>query len=245
MRSVKSATVDTFNQDIATNRGYLYTTKAGLSSHLANLRLTDAALELFDFNNKKVLDVGCGDGAYTFDLFDRGKTLSITGIDPAESAIKIAKLRSGGRNIVFESESADALPYPDNSFDLVHIRGVLHHMKDPNKALKEALRVAPVIMVIEPNGYNPILKLIERFSPYHVRHGERSYSPLTMRKWVNDLGGRIGTKKYIGLVPFFCPDPLARLLKIVEPLVEKTPVARQLLCAVYAFVATRDGNELH
>ena len=31
--------------------------------------------------------------------------------------------------------------------------------------------------LIEPNGYNPTLKLIERFSRYHREHGEKSYAP--------------------------------------------------------------------
>ncbi len=40
-------------------------------------------------------------------------------------------------------------------------------------------------------------------------------------------------RSYAGLVPFFCPEPVARVLKTIEPVVERVPVLRALGCAVY------------
>jgi SAM-dependent methyltransferase len=234
--------VEAFNRDVSSNQGYLYTTHASLSSYLANRRLTDAALTLADFRGKRVLDIGCGDGAYTFELFDRGKPASMTGIDPAQEAIKSAKQKKGDRKITFETQNAESLPYPSDSFDLVHIRGVLHHMNKPIKALAEAFRVAPSVIVIEPNGYNPILKLLERLSKYHIKHGEKSYTPRTLREWISQLGGKVEEKQYAGLVPFFCPDLLARLLKSIERPVENVPILKSLACAVYVIVAVRKNS---
>lgn len=231
--------VDTFNRDITINSGYLYTTKAQLSSQMANRRLSDATLGIADFRDKRVLDIGCGDGTYTLELFERGKPASIHGVDLAQEAIKIAQEKVDNRNISFAVSSAYQLPYGANSFDIAYLRGVLHHMDRPIDALREALRVAPTIVVIEPNGYNPILKLLERFSPYHVEHEEKSYTSVKLDSWVKELKGNVTQRQWVGLVPMFCPDWFARSLKTIEPLVEGLPLLNTLGCAVYVFVATR------
>lgn len=239
MKNKRESAIEAFNRDVATNKGYLYTTNARLSSYLANRRLTDVALAVTDFSGKRVLDIGCGDGTYTLELFDRGQPTNMHGIDPLEEAIRIAQQKIGSRPVTFAVQSTQTLPYPAGSFDIVHLRGAIHHMDSPFTALQEALRVAETLVVIEPNGYNPILKLLERFSPYHIKHHEKSYTPLTLERWVNHLGAKVHTRYYIGLVPFFCPDWLAKLLKFIEPLVERLPLVNSLMCAVVCFVAKR------
>ncbi len=116
---------------------------------------------------------------------------------------------------------------------------MLHHLNDPFAALREAMRVAKVVVVIEPNGYNPVLKLLERFSRYHVEHGEKSYSPAKLHGWAKQLGGTVSFSEFAGLVPFFCPDPAARLLKVVEPIFERLPLINAVSCAVNVFVVER------
>jgi ubiquinone/menaquinone biosynthesis C-methylase UbiE len=246
MKQHADSTVDPFNKDVAANSGYLYTTSSGLSSQLANRRLSDAALAAANFRDQRVIDIGCGDGTYTMELFDRGQPASMHGVDPACNAIDAARKRAAGRNIRFAVENAYKLPFAPNSFDLAHLRGVLHHMDRPADALREAFRVAPLILVIEPNGYNPILKLLEKASRYHREHEEKSYPALRLDKWVRDIGGSVILRKWVGLVPFFCPDAIARLLKQVEPFLEKTPLIRACGCAVYVMVAKRrDGAFPH
>ena len=93
--------------------------------------------------------------------------------------------------------------------------------------------MANEIIVVEPNGYNPILKIIEMVSPYHRKHEEKSYSPRKLDRWFENHGGRIEWSGYIGLVPVFCPDLLARSCKALEPFVERTPVLNRFCCAQY------------
>lgn len=231
--------VSAFNKDIERNSGYIYTTNARLSSYLANQRMTLSTLSATDFRGKRVIDIGCGDGVFTVQLYDRGKPAEIVAVDPAEQAISVAKVKAGGRNIAFAVESAYTLPYPADSFDVAYMRGVLHHMDQPVRALREALRVARLVVVIEPNGYNPVLKLLERFSRYHVEHNEKSYPPYRLDRAVRRLGGSVIWRQWVGLVPMFCHDPVARLLKRIEPLVERLPVVNMLVCAQYVFVARR------
>ncbi len=232
---------DVFDRDTLKNAGYLYTTNASLSSRLANQRLTEIALMMADWHGKRVLDFGCGDGTYTLDLFDLGRPTAIHGFDPAQEAIKVAQHKRTDRRITFAIHGAYALPYAANSFDIAHVRGVLHHLDRPVDALHEALRVASTVLVIEPNGYNLGLKLLERYSRYHIQHGEKSYAPASLNKWVTDLGAMVMERKWVGLVPFFCPDWLARILKTVEPLVERLAFINVVGCAVYVFIAQRSG----
>ncbi|MEX0880220.1 MAG: class I SAM-dependent methyltransferase [Thermoanaerobaculia bacterium] len=234
-----AVTVDAFDRDATHNRGYLYTTNARLSSKLANRRLTEAALAAADFTGKRILDVGCGDGTYTIDLFEAGRPASMYGFDPAREAIAVARQKIAGRPITFAAHDAYTVPLPDRSFDIAHLRGVLHHLERPVDVLREAFRLAPVLIVLEPNGYNPVLKCIEKLSRYHREHGEKSYAPAVLDRWVRELGGVVRARVYVGLVPFFCPDWLARALKSIELALERAPVLNAAGCAVYLQVAER------
>ena len=227
-----------FNDDALENRGYLYSTNAPLSSRLANQRLTDITLESVQIKGKNVLDVGCGDGVYTLEIDAHGKPKSIIAGDVADRAIKVARNNSAGRNIHYMVNSAYELPFQANCFDVAILRGVLHHLDDPRQAIKESLRVADVVWVIEPNGYNPGLKFLEKFSAYHIEHGEKSYAPHALDQWVDQLGGKVIYRKWAGFVPMFCPDWMAGLMKWLEPFVEYVPVVKNIGCAQYTFSAS-------
>ena len=241
--STTHSSVSVFNDDVARHGGYLYANGARLSSRMANERLTAATLALADYRGQRVLDVGCGDGTYTVELYDRGGPRFLHGIDPAPAAIGAARQRAGSRAIEFRVGSAYDLPYGVDSFDIAHLRGVLHHLDRPVDALREALCVAGQIVVVEPNGYSPILKLLERVSRYHREHNEKSYFPHRLREWIAELGGEMTAELFVGLVPMFAPDAVARLAKVIEPLAEATPLLRRVGCAVYVFAATRRKGE--
>lgn len=235
----KGDTVEPFSSDISNNRGYSYTLNPSLSSRYANERITEATLQLTSIRGQRLIDIGCGDGTFTVELFDRGHPTSITAIDPSEEAIGVAEEKKGGRAIEFSAKSAYELPWADNSFDVAYLRGVLHHLERPIDALKEALRLAPSVVSIEPNGYNPLLKVLERVSRYHREHEEKSYPPSRLDYWVTKLGGAITSRQWIGLVPMFCPDWFARTLKTIEPTIERLPGVNRVCCAQYVFLARR------
>ena len=205
----KSAKVDEqrefapFNSDVDRLGGYVYTSNGRLSSQLANDRLTDAALQATNLSGKTVLDIGCGDGTYSLELYDRGRPTFLHGVDAADAAIGAAEQRIGSRRMQFSVGSAYDLPFAANSFDVAQIRGVLHHLDRPEAALDEALRVARRIVVIEPNGYNPVLKLLEKFSRYHIEHRERSRRQRRPRSLDATRRRRPSVSRgWFGLVPF-------------------------------------------
>ncbi len=82
-----------------------------------------------------LLDVGCGSGIST--RFWQCKTF---GIDPSEELIKIAKQKDKEGDYIIAS--AEKLPFPDKSFDIVTSITAVHNFKDIEKALNEIKRVA-------------------------------------------------------------------------------------------------------
>ena len=226
-----------FNDDAVENQGYYYTTNISLSSKFAGRRMTDITLESLVIKSKNVLDIGCGDGTHTIELDVFGEPNQIIAGDVADKAIKIAHNKSLGRKVYYIINSAYELPFQSKSFDVAILRAVLHHLDDPRKAIQEALRVADIIWVIEPNGYNPGLKFNEKFSAYHIAHQEKSYAPHMLNQWVGQLGGKVLYRKWAGFVPMFCPDWMAKVMKWIEPVVEHLPGINRIGCAIYYFSA--------
>lgn len=74
--------------------------------------------------------------------------------------------------------NAEALPFPDLSFDLAVVSAGLHHCRQPHRALLELVRVAPVTMGIEARDTLLIrtltrLGLLEEHEHSAVRDGGR------------------------------------------------------------------------
>lgn len=94
----------------------------------------------FASEGDRVLDVGCGDGGECFVVKTIRKTTDVFGIDISQTAIDKAR-RIYGSVGTFKLGSATEIPYPDDFFDLVICGEVLEHLEDPEKAIKELLRV--------------------------------------------------------------------------------------------------------
>jgi len=94
---------------------------------------------------QSLLDVGCGPGTVTLDLAKRLAPGEVVGIDMSATVIESA--RAAGKdadaaNVTFDVADAYALPYADDSFDVVHAHQVLQHLSDPVAVLREMRRVA-------------------------------------------------------------------------------------------------------
>jgi 2-polyprenyl-3-methyl-5-hydroxy-6-metoxy-1,4-benzoquinol methylase len=235
--------VDRFDEDVRQGGSYAYTAER-LSSQLANARISRSIGEAYDFRDKSVLDLGCGDGTYSLELPGFGAR-RVLGIDPAAEAVNAAteKARACGLGNVVQFEVGDLYalePHVVNGgFDCVVLRGVLHHLPDAPGALMALAKVAPTIVVLEPNGLNPVLKVLEKVSAYHVAHEERSFTPGQLRRWLQAAGFRVTTSAVLNLVPMFCPNWMARPLRLVEPAVEQLPGLRDIACGQILLVGAR------
>ena len=92
------------------------------------------------------LDAGCGNGAFTEEIFAHGHPTSVVGIDPSPPQIAYAKTRSGISKAEFQVGDAQALPFPDLSFDVAVMALVIAFIPDAAKAVAELARV------VKPGG---------------------------------------------------------------------------------------------
>jgi SAM-dependent methyltransferase len=99
----------------------------------------EAALERVDFApGQRVLDIGCGAGAFLRLIAERGG--EPFGIDASESLIALARTRLPHADL--RVGDMEDLPYPDASFDLVAGFNSFFFANDFVAALREAGRVA-------------------------------------------------------------------------------------------------------
>jgi 2-polyprenyl-3-methyl-5-hydroxy-6-metoxy-1,4-benzoquinol methylase len=82
--------------------------------------------------NKKILDVGCGNGALADFLISKG--FDVYGIDASESGIKLANAKHEGR-FFLQDLSSDEVPreISDKNFDTIISTEVVEHLYDPRK----------------------------------------------------------------------------------------------------------------
>jgi 2-polyprenyl-3-methyl-5-hydroxy-6-metoxy-1,4-benzoquinol methylase len=232
-----------FDEDVREQGAYTYTGDR-LSARLANSRISRSIAESFDFRGASVLDLGCGDGAYTVEFAALG-VREVVGLDPAAVAIDAARTRAQALGVAdtvrFEVGNIYDLDehLASGRFDCIVIRGVLHHLPDPARALAGLAAFEGTMVILEPNGNNPVLKLLERFSRYHIDHEERSFRPALICNWITAAGLSVRSCSMLNLVPFFCPDSIAKVLRAVEPIVERVPLLRDIACGQSIIVARR------
>jgi len=93
----------------------------------------------------RVLDVGCGTGSLAIGIQQRNPEVQVVGVDPDTKALARARRKAERArvSIQFDRGFADALAYPDGSFDLGVSSFMLHHLEREGKRgmLREIRRV--------------------------------------------------------------------------------------------------------
>ena len=141
-------------------------------------RVTDLCLEKEEIT--RVLDVGTGTGLFAESFFEHGLEVSGLDVNP-EMLVAARKFVPKG---IFREGTAEALPYPDRSFDLVFLGLVLHESDKTLNALKEAHRVAKKrVGILEwPFQDSPIgPPLVHRLRPEDLA---KLFRRAGFRKWV-------------------------------------------------------------
>ena len=102
-------------------------------------------------NDKKVLDVGCGDGIL-MDFLKKNKNTNIRGLEISKS--KVQECIAKGLTVIEGNAEKDLKQFPDKSFDYVILSQTLQAFLDPELVIKELLRVGKKAIVTIPNfGY--------------------------------------------------------------------------------------------
>ncbi len=102
----------------------------------------------------RVLDVGCGIGAYVEKF--RGLTAEAFGVDVDADKLQQARRQKGIRTLALSV--SEWLPFPDNTFDAVLLHEVIEHVADDRQTIREAHRVVKEggsVVVFAPNRLYP------------------------------------------------------------------------------------------
>jgi ubiquinone/menaquinone biosynthesis C-methylase UbiE len=93
-----------------------------------------------------ILDVGCGTGRLLRSAAERFPGAKLVGVDAAILLFKQAMRSTPNATIQFQQATAEALPFPESSFDLVLSTMTFHHWQNQARGAAEVKRV------LTPNG---------------------------------------------------------------------------------------------
>lgn len=200
-------------------------------------------LELVDRNSSaKILDLGCGSGDFTKELGSKVGTENIYGTDIVSELVISAKSKG---IIVCKSDLNTAIPYRDETFNLVCANQIFEHLNNTDIILKEVFRVLKedgVFIISTPNlaSWHNIACLLLGWQPFATSLSDEINvgNPLHTTYKMNPAGGlypvhrRIPTyrglkellefhgfkiEQIIGVGYYPFPRSLANLLSILSP----------------------------
>jgi ubiquinone/menaquinone biosynthesis C-methylase UbiE len=145
----------------------------------------------------RIMDLGCGTGRFAIPLARRFGC-NVTGVDSSLAMLDKARQKSGGELVAWQQGDADHLDFGEESFDVVFMSHLLHHVASPLGTLKECHRV------VRPGGsvlvrYGAIEHIrgdVEHvFFPETLAIDEpRSFSIAQLEAWMNSAGfSRVNT----------------------------------------------------
>jgi ubiquinone/menaquinone biosynthesis C-methylase UbiE len=135
---------------------YRYSTEKHILNELDNI----------DFKDKKVLEIGLGQGADAEQIIKRGGIYY--GLDLTEESINRVKLRFKIKSLPFSAIKKGSvlnIPYYDSHFDIIYSHGVLHHVPEVKKANEEIERV------LKKNGFLVIMLYAKYSLNYFISIG--------------------------------------------------------------------------
>jgi SAM-dependent methyltransferase len=88
---------------------------------------------------RRVLDAGCGAGALSAELVERGAT--VAGIDGSAALLELAAARLPQSTRLHHGDLRDPLPFDDRAFDVVVASLVMHYLRDWEPTLREFRRM--------------------------------------------------------------------------------------------------------
>lgn len=176
-------------------------------------------------SGKRILDIGCGNGIATVELARFAE--HVVGIDISPETVKIAEQHS--KRLGFESRTtftvmdAENLTFAPGSFDIVSVRGVLHHL-DLDAVLSQAARVLTPdgkAIFLEALANNPIIHAYRRRTPHlrtawETEHILRFEDTAKMRRYFYKVEVRPFHLAVLAAVPFRKTPIFKPLLAVLE-----------------------------
>lgn len=171
-----------------------------------------ACLDEIDWQGKKVLEIGLGQGAESEQLIRRGARWS--GLDLTQESVDRVGTRLRIRELPHDDlrrGSTTEIPWPDDTFDLVFSHGVLHHVPDIRAAQREIYRILKpggtlVAMLYSRNSlnYQVSIRMVRRAMlaiAYPLRRSRITQASPMLREHL-DNAERQGFRNYLALDTF-------------------------------------------
>jgi methionine biosynthesis protein MetW len=99
-------------------------------------------------NNKRVLDVGCGDGTLMEYLKTNQKN-DVRGLEPEKDLVR--KCISRGLSVIEGDAEKELIQFPEKSFDYVVLSQTLQAFLNPEEVLNQLLRIGKQTIISIPN----------------------------------------------------------------------------------------------
>ncbi len=195
----------------------------------ASLIIKKASLD----ENKKVLEIGCGTGEFTYYL-SRSKS-KIIATDIFKEFLDIARKKASFSNVQFQCARGESLEnFSNNYFDVVCGISILHHL-DIELALKNIYRVLKpkgIMIFSEPNMLNPQI-LIQKNITFIKKILGDSPDETAFFRWQIRCLLEKNNFENINVIPFdflhpFLPKFFVPPAKGINYLLEKIPLIKEL-----------------
>lgn len=176
---------------------------------------------------ESVLDCGCGDGGVATLIRERVRDVVAVDVEPSADWRDEAGLH-------FQVANAEALPFEDSTFDVIHSKDSLHHMASPERAVAEYRRVLKAngaALIIEANRFNPIFYPHMTLALDHQHFSRRRFHALVRAEFPHARFGWFEAHYVPGL------ERVHTLQHALEEALERVPPWRPLLAYNFA-VAT-------
>ncbi len=160
-----------------------------------------------DLDVATVIDVGAGNGFFTWLLEAWGTAIAV------DFARTMLEQHPSPRKIQADALS---LPFADSAVDVAFCGNLLHHLDDPEAAVKEMARVAGrYVVLVEPNRNNPLMLGFGLVKPeergtVHLHEGE-------IRRFMEEADLEVVASTTMGSVlPNKTPDLLLPFVRLID-----------------------------
>ena len=158
---------------------------------------------------KVILEIGCGDGSGTQSIQKYFRPQKIHGIDLDPRMIEVANREKSGLGVSFSVGDIEKLKFKNNQFDAVMDFGVIHHVPNWKKGLRELKRVLKtdgelILEDLSIDTFNtPVGKIFKRLlnHPYKSMYAEKEFT-----EYLKTLGFEITrheSRNPLGLMKYF------------------------------------------
>ena len=112
----------------------------------------------------KILEAGCGTGTFADFFLEFNPNFEIVGVDIVSGMVDLANAKNIQNYHTIQGDLEDSNLFNNNCFDIILCPFILHHFPCLDKVfanLTKWLKVGGFIIILEPNGSNPIRRLSE------------------------------------------------------------------------------------